>query len=154
MKIVVVAVGQKLPKWADDLCAEFLRRFGADWRVELKAVKAETRGALTAVVMQREAERIRAALPKGAVMVALDERGKALTTLKFHEQLAGFAREAQEVAFIIGGADGLDAQLKAECALHVRLSDMTLPHALARVLLLEQIYRAYSIAHGHPYHRE
>ena len=104
--------------------------------------------------MLREAERIRAAVPKGAVMVALDERGKAFTTLNFAAQLASYAREAQELAFIIGGADGLDATLKAECPLHIRLSDMTLPHALARVLLLEQIYRCYSIAHNHPYHRE
>ena len=154
MKITLLAIGHKLPHWADELCADFLRRFGADWRVELKALKAEPRGAATTVVMLREAERIRAAVPKGAVMVALDERGKALTTLNFATQLASYAREAQELAFIIGGADGLDAALKVECPLHIRLSDMTLPHALARVLLLEQIYRCYSIAHNHPYLRE
>jgi 23S rRNA (pseudouridine1915-N3)-methyltransferase len=95
----------------------------------------------------REAERIRAALPKGVRLVALDERGRDLTTAAFAPLLN------QETAFVIGGADGLDAALKKDAALLVRLSSLTLPHALAQVVLVEQIYRAATLLLGHPYHR-
>lgn len=155
MKITIIAIGQRLPSWADELCLDFLRRFGADWKLELKALKAETRSSMpSATVMQREAERIRAAVPKSATLVVLDERGKTFTTSAFSAQLQLWQREALEPCFVIGGADGLDAALKADATQHLRLSDMTLPHAFARVLLLEQLYRAYSIQHNHPYHRE
>jgi 23S rRNA (pseudouridine1915-N3)-methyltransferase len=95
----------------------------------------------------REAERLRAALPRNARVVALDERGRDLTTTQFAALLA------QETVFLIGGADGLDEALKREATLSVRLSSLTLPHALAQVVLLEQLYRAATLATGHPYHR-
>lgn len=95
----------------------------------------------------REAERIRAALPKNSRWVALDERGRDLTTAQFA------ALVAVETTFLIGGADGLDAGLKREAAFSVRLSSLTLPHALAQVVLIEQLYRAATLASGHPYHR-
>lgn len=87
-------------------------------------------------------------------MVVLDERGSNLTTVALAEQLKGWQLQGDDVAFVIGGPDGLDPAFKAQAAQRIRLSDLTLPHALARVLLIEQIYRAWSVNHNHPYHRE
>jgi 23S rRNA (pseudouridine1915-N3)-methyltransferase len=98
--------------------------------------------------------RIRAALPKGARVIALDERGKDMSTCGLAVQIEEWMKEAGPLAFLIGGADGLDAALKKSAAMQLRLSGLTLPHGLARVLLAEQLYRALSIIGGHPYHRE
>jgi 23S rRNA (pseudouridine1915-N3)-methyltransferase len=156
MRITVAAVGQRLPAWAEQACRDYQGRFPPDWKVELKAVKAEPRTASphAAQAMAREAERLLAAAPKGARLVALDERGVACSTAQLAERLAAWQREAVTPCFLIGGADGLDAALKQRCAQQWRLSELTLPHAFARVLLLEQLYRAWSMLAGHPYHRE
>ena len=96
----------------------------------------------------KDESRLRAALPKGARLIALDERGRELTTAQFAKLLQAPS------AFVIGGADGLSAATKGEADSVIRLSAMTLPHALAQVVLLEQIYRAATLLTGHPYHRE
>jgi 23S rRNA (pseudouridine1915-N3)-methyltransferase len=96
----------------------------------------------------KDDRRLRAALPRNARLVALDERGKDCTTRQFAELLK------IETAFVIGGPDGLDASTREDAALLLRLSAMTLPHALAQVILLEQLYRAATLLTGHPYHRE
>lgn len=154
MKIAIVAVGQRQPDWAETAVADYLARFPADFRVELKTVKAETRaGQPAAKLMAAEAERIRAALPAGSLLVAMDERGRDLSSAQFAQQLGKWRDAAETPAFIIGGADGLDPTLKSEARLLLRLSAMTLPHALARVLLAEQVYRAWSLLANHPYHR-
>lgn len=154
MKIAIVAVGQRQPDWAETAVADYLARFPADFRVELKTVKAETRaGQPAAKLMAAEAERIRAALPAGSLLVAMDERGRDLSSAQFAQQLGKWRDAAETPAFIIGGADGLDPALKREARLLLRLSAMTLPHALARVLLAEQVYRAWSLLANHPYHR-
>lgn len=154
MRITIVAVGQRQPDWAETAVADYLARFPSDFRVELKTVKAETRaGQPPARLMAAEAERIRAALPSSSLLVALDERGRDLTTTQFAQQLGKWRDSAENPAFIIGGADGLDPGLKSEARMMMRLSAMTLPHALARVLLAEQVYRAWSLLANHPYHR-
>jgi len=121
-------------------------------RLELAAVKpaAGAQGQDKAA----EAVRLRAALPAGARLVALDERGKTLTTATLAKQLARWREGGRDVAFVIGGADGLEAGLLKEAELVLSLSALTLPHALARVLLAEQLYRAWTILQNHPYHRE
>ena len=121
--------------------------------IEIKA-EARTSGKTVAQLLAAEAQRIRAALPKGGRVVALDERGKDLSTCGLALQIEAWKQDGGPVAFLIGGADGLDASLKKTCALQLRLSSLTLPHGLARVLLAEQLYRALSIIGGHPYHRE
>ncbi len=156
MKLVLVAVGQRQPAWADAAYDDFAKRFPADCRLEIKAVKAESRtsGKTVAAMMAAEAERIDAAVPKGARRVILDERGERRSTAQLAERLRFWLGDGRDVAFIIGGPDGLDAKLKASADETLRLSDLTLPHAFARVLLAEALYRAWSVTAGHPYHRE
>jgi 23S rRNA (pseudouridine1915-N3)-methyltransferase len=123
-RLHVVALDARLPAWAETACAEYARRMPKGYQV----ARLES-------------------IPKKVRTVALDERGKDLTTLQFAELLK------KETAFVIGGADGLDAEVKAGAFMLLRLSSFTLPHALAQVVLLEQIYRAASVLTGHPYHR-
>lgn len=156
MKLLLVAVGQRQPAWADTAFDDFAKRFPAECRLELKAVKAEPRsgGKTTAAMMALEAERIEAAVPKGARRVVLDERGERRTTTQLAARLRFWLGDGRDVAFIVGGPDGLDAKLKDSADETLRLSDLTLPHAFARVLLAEALYRAWSVTVGHPYHRE
>lgn len=155
MKLVVVAVGQRMPDWAQTACDDYARRFPPDLRLEVRTVKAEPRGTKTREVLQAaERERIQAALPKGCRLVVLDERGTALSTRDLAAQLLRWQQAADDVALVIGGPDGLEPALRDSAQQRIRLSDLTLPHALARVLLLEQLYRAWSINTHHPYHRE
>ena len=156
MRLALVAVGQRLPSWAETACDEYLKRFPPEWRVELKAVKAEPRtlGKAADALKSAEAVRIDAACPKGARRVALDEHGQRLTTAALAERLLAWQRDGRDVALLMGGPDGLADAVKASADETLRLSDLTLPHALARVLLAEALYRAWSVNAGHPYHRE
>jgi 23S rRNA (pseudouridine1915-N3)-methyltransferase len=155
MRIVVVAVGTRVPAWADDAFSEYARRMPPELRVELKAVKAEPRGSRTvAQAMAAEATRIDAAIPRGARRVCLDEHGDRVTSAALAVRLAAWQREGRDAALVIGGADGLDPALKGRCDETLRLSDLTLPHALVRVVVAEALYRASTIVAGHPYHRE
>ncbi len=156
MKLVLVAVGQRQPAWADEAFADLIKRFPAECRFELKAVKAEPRtsGKTAQAMMAAEAERIEAAVPKGVRRVVLDERGERRTTAQLAERLRFWLGDGRDVALLVGGPDGLDAALKAGADETLRLSDLTLPHAFARVLLAEALYRAWSVTAGHPYHRE
>ncbi len=156
MRLVIVAVGQRQPAWADAAYEDFAKRFPPEMRLELKAVKAEPRGGgkTAAQLMAAEASRLEAAVPKGARRVLLDERGTRLTTVQLAERLAAWRGDGRDVAFLIGGPDGLDPALKHSADESLRLSDLTLPHAFVRVLLAEALYRAWSLAIGHPYHRE
>jgi 23S rRNA (pseudouridine1915-N3)-methyltransferase len=155
MKITVVAVGQRQPPWADAAVNEYLSRLPAEFKVECKLVKAEPRSGNVplARLLSAEATRVRAAVPRDALLIALDERGKDWTTQQLADQLQRWRDSAEDVAFAIGGADGLDTDLKQEARTLLRLSSMTLPHSLARVMLAEQLYRASSMLAGHPYHR-
>lgn len=155
MQLLIVAVGHKMPAWIEQGFAEYIKRMPAECRVVLKEIKPIDRsgGRSAETVMALERERIEAALPKGARIVALDERGKDLTTMHLSQQLTGWLQDGRDVAFIIGGADGLDAGFKAQADQLIRISSMTLPHGMVRVLLAEQLYRAWSITQNHPYHR-
>lgn len=154
MHITVVAVGLRQPAWADEAVRDYLGRFPKDFTVVVKEVKAEPRaGQPAAKLMQLEAERIRKAIPAGDIVVAMDEHGRDFTTMDFAKKVDGWKNEGCGVTFLIGGADGLDPELKKGCRMMLRLSSMTLPHAFARVMLVEQIYRAWSILNNHPYHR-
>lgn len=155
MRLVVAAIGQRQPTWADAAWDDFAKRFPADCKLELKALKAEPRaGKAAPQCMAAEAQRLEAALPKGVRRVILDERGSRLTTAQLAERLQFWRGDGRDVALLIGGPDGLDPALKATADETLRLSDLTLPHAFARVLLAEALYRAWSVVQGHPYHRE
>ncbi len=155
MKLLIVAVGQRMPDWAQSAYDDYAKRLPPELRVEIRTVKTETRGSKTLeTLLAAERERIQAVLPRGCRVVVLDERGTTLTTQALAEQLRGWQLEATDVALVIGGPDGLEPAFRAAAHQRIRLSDLTLPHALARVLLIEQLYRAWSINAGHPYHRE
>lgn len=155
MKLWVVAVGQRVPDWAQTAWDDYAKRFPSELKLELKAVKTEPRGSKTLETLYAaERERIEAAIPKGCRIVALDERGSHLTTLDLAQKLKHWQLEADDVALVIGGPDGLDPEFKKTAHERIRLSDLTLPHAMVRVLLVEQLYRAWSINANHPYHRE
>ncbi|MBX9716167.1 MAG: 23S rRNA (pseudouridine(1915)-N(3))-methyltransferase RlmH [Burkholderiaceae bacterium] len=155
MKLLLVAVGQRLPAWADDAYQDYARRFPPDLRLELKAVKAEPRTGKTAEqLMGAEAVRIEAALPKGVRRVVLDEQGARLTTMQLAQRLIAWTHDGRDAALIVGGPDGLATSMKAGADETLRLSDLTLPHAFVRVLLAEALYRAWTVTINHPYHRE
>ena len=155
MKLFLVAVGQRQPAWTDSAYDDFAKRFPPEMRLELKAVKAETRGSKTPEqLMAAEAARLSAVLPKGVRRVVLDERGTRLTTVQLSERMKVWMGDGRDVAFIVGGPDGLDAALKQSADETLRLSDLTLPHAFVRVWLAEALYRAWTVMVNHPYHRE
>ncbi|QHE76444.1 23S rRNA (pseudouridine(1915)-N(3))-methyltransferase RlmH [Hydrogenophaga sp. PBL-H3] len=155
MKLLIVAVGQRVPDWAQTAYDDYAKRFPPELRVELKAVKTEPRGSKTLeTLLAAERERIEAAIPRGSRIVALDERGITLTTKALAQQLNEWQLESDDVALVIGGPDGLDPAFRAAAHQRIRLSDLTLPHAMVRVLLIEQLYRAWSVNANHPYHRE
>jgi 23S rRNA (pseudouridine1915-N3)-methyltransferase len=152
--VLIVAVGQKMPAWVEAAYAEYAKRMPTEFRLDLRELKAQARsGAATETILAREAEAIRAALPKRARVIALDERGDAVTSKELADLMRGWREAGDPIAFVIGSADGLDSSIKQGAHKLLRLSNMTLPHGLARVLLAEQLYRAYSIIEGHPYHR-
>ena len=155
MRLLIVAVGQRVPDWAQTAWDDYAKRFPAELKVELKAVKTEPRGSKTLEQLYAaERSRIEAAIPKGTRIVALDERGTALTTVALAAKLKHWQLESDDVALVIGGPDGLDPAFRQVAHERIRLSDLTLPHAMVRVLLVEQLYRAWSINANHPYHRE
>ena len=155
MRLLVVAVGQRQPAWAETAWDDFAKRFPPELRFELKALKAEPRaGKSPQQCMAAEAARFEAAIPKGARRVLLDEHGTRLTTQQLADRLRFWLGDGRDVALLVGGPDGIAPELKVSADESFRLSDLTLPHAFARVLLAEALYRAWSVTAGHPYHRE
>ena len=155
MRLTIVAVGLKVPDWAQTAYDDYAKRFPPEIRVELKAVKTEPRASKTLdTLLLAEKSRIETAIPRGTHIVALDERGSNVTTVALAERLKIWQLSGDDVAIVIGGPDGLEAGFKKAAHERLRLSDLTLPHAMVRVLLIEQLYRAWSITINHPYHRE
>lgn len=159
MKIVLVAVGQKIPAWAQTACDDYLKRFPSDWRVELKTVKTLERSSNKNIesLVSLEAQKIRSVIYKPGAnpyLVLFDEHGKGLSTLQLVSALERIQVACQELALVIGGPDGIDTSLKKAAKEIWSLSMLTLPHALARVVAIEQLYRAWSVLAHHPYHRE
>lgn len=155
MRLSIVAVGQKVPDWAQTAYDDYAKRFPPELKVDLKAVKTEPRASKTLEnLLIAERSRIEGAITRGCRIVALDERGAAITTMALAEKLKSWQLSGDDIAIVIGGPDGLDAGFKRSAHERIRLSDLTLPHAMVRVLLIEQLYRAWSITINHPYHRE
>lgn len=156
MKLFIAAVGTRMPGWVAQGYAEFAKRMPREMSMELIEVKAEPRsgGKPIKALLAAEAARLNAALPARCRRVALDELGSDLTTQALAQRLEKWLDGGEDVALLIGGPDGLDATLKNQAAETLRLSSLTLPHALVRVLLAEALYRAASLLKGHPYHRD
>lgn len=155
MRLGILAVGHRLPDWVAKGCAEYIKRMPRELPLSVIEIKPEPRGSKTREqLLAAEKSRLQAALPAGSRIVILDERGDDLTTVKLAQRLEDWMREGGDTAFIIGGADGIDEELKQRAKASIRLSSLTLPHAMARLVLCEQLYRAVSVLKNHPYHRE
>ena len=155
MRLCILAVGHRLPAWIAAGCAEYEKRMPRELPLSVVEIKPEPRGAKTrAQLLAAEKLRLRAALQGFSRTVALDERGSDLTSLQFAQKLEAWMRESGDTAFVIGSADGIDDEIKARADAVLRLSSLTLPHALARLVLCEQLYRAASVVRQHHYHRE
>lgn len=156
MKLTIVAVGNKMPDWVETAFSDYTKRMPPHMRVELKEIKAEKRdgGKTAEQVMQAEKTRIEAAIDPSAMLIAMDERGAQVSSMQLADWMRDWQGGGRAVALVIGGADGLHDSLRQRAHKTLALSHLTLPHGLARVLLAEQLYRAYSITQNHPYHRE
>jgi 23S rRNA (pseudouridine1915-N3)-methyltransferase len=156
MKFTIVAIGTRMPEWVEAGFAEYTRRMPRSTRVELVEIRPERRdsGRSTEEIRAAEAQRIRERLPRGCRRVLLDERGESHTTRSMAGRLSEWMAEGRDIAFVIGGADGLDPELFTKADAVWSLSPLTLPHGLVRVVLAEQLYRAVSLLNNHPYHRD
>jgi 23S rRNA (pseudouridine1915-N3)-methyltransferase len=152
VKLTIIALGQKMPAWVDEAFGDYAKRLPRDWAVECVTLRPAPREWPLPRILADEGERILATAGRAA-LVALDERGAAWTTAAFAQRLARWRDDATDVAFAIGSADGLADTVKTRATAVLQLSAFTLPHGLARVVLVEQIYRAWSLSTGHPYHR-
>ena len=155
MQLIIAAVGHKMPAWITAGFDEYAKRMPAECRIVLKEIKPVDRSSskTAETVMALERSRIEAVFPKGGRVIALDEHGQDLTTIQLSQHLTQWQQQGGDVTFVIGGADGLDASLKKSADMLIRVSSLTLPHGMVRVLLAEQLYRAWSITQNHPYHR-
>ena len=155
MRLCILAVGHKLPEWVAKGCAEYIKRMPRELPLGVVEIKPELRGSKTREqLLAAEKTRLQTALQSYARIIVLDKRGHNLTTVKLSQRLEDWMREGGDTAFIIGGADGIDEELKQKANEMIRLSSLTLPHAMARLVLCEQLYRAVSVVKNHPYHRE
>lgn len=156
MKLYIVAVGNKMPAWITSGFNEYSKRMPREAKIEFLEIKPEPRttGKSVEQIMDAEAQRIHAAVPRSCLHIVLDEHGEQSTTRQLAAQMQDWMRAGNDVAFIIGGADGLHESVKQAAKQLLALSALTLPHAFVRVLLAEQLYRAHSLLHNHPYHRE
>lgn len=156
MKLWILAVGTKMPAWVDEAFGEYAKRMPREARIELVEIRPEKRAGGKTVEQMQEGEmaRILAALPAGADPVMLDERGAEMNTLELAGAMKGWLQGGRDLAFVIGGADGLHPALRQRAGKLWSLSRLTMPHGLVRVLLAEQLYRAMTVIQNHPYHRE
>ena len=156
MKLLIVAVGNKMPAWITSGFAEYAKRMPREAKIELLEIKPEPRttGKNVDQILSAEARRVLDTLPQSMRRIVLDERGSAVTSKQLAQHMKDWMGNGQNVAFIIGGADGLHESVKNTAHQTVALSAMTLPHGMVRILLAEQLYRAHSLLHNHPYHRE
>ena len=154
MKLAILAVGHKLPAWVAAGCAEYAKRMPRELPLSIVEIKPEPRGAKSREqLLSAEKNRLQTALSGFPRLVALDERGEDISTQQLAERLETWMQTGGDTAFIIGGADGLADEIKTRADTLLSLSRLTLPHALARLLLCEQLYRAMSMIRHHPYHR-
>ena len=156
MQLQVISIGQKMPQWVDTACADYVKRLPRELDFQWTTLPLAQRKARDSVDKFKllEAEQIRQKITPGSFNLALDEHGKQWTSLQWSKQLERWMQDYPRVNFIIGGPDGLSRDFLQSCDQSVSFGAMTMPHAMVRVVLAEQIYRAWSITKGHPYHRE
>ena len=147
MKLLVIAVGHKMPQWVQIACEDYLKRMPREYTLEVKELKPD-------ITPSKEALKIRQVIAKGDHVIAMDEHGMDITTLHMSKTMTNWRLLGKNIALIIGGANGLDQSILQIANEIWRLSSLTLPHAMARLLLIEQLYRSYTILENHPYHRE
>lgn len=155
MKVNLIAIGNKMPDWVDIASNDFLKRLPAEIKVNEIFLPLIKRGKNpdTPRIVRDESRKLLNAVPKGSVLVVLDVLGKKITTMKLSEMLGTWLEQSQDISIIIGGPDGVSDELLTKATMKISLSELTFPHPLVRVVLLEQIYRAWSILNNHPYHR-
>lgn len=155
MEIHLLAIGTRMPKWVDDGYADYAKRLGRDCRIILHEIPSprKSKSEQADKIKQLEGAQLLAAIPADALPIALDERGKSHDTKALANKLGHWFEAYRRVAILIGGADGLSDDCLSHCKERWSLSAMTFPHALVRVIVAEQIYRAYSLLNNHPYHR-
>jgi len=155
MKIHLLAIGTRMPEWVEKGYAEYAGRLPRECALNLVEIPAGQRGQNPDIArnVRAEGERLLAAAPSGSRRIALDERGQEWSTMELAERLSGWLREGRDVSLLVGGPDGLDATCRDRAERLWSLSRLTLPHPLVRVVVAEQLYRAWSLLHNHPYHR-
>lgn len=155
MRIHLIAVGQRMPDWVTTAYQDFARRLPGEYRINLVELAAGKRGknADLARAIADEGKRMLEALPRDCLVIALDEHGHNWSSKDLAAQLSGWSQGGRDVALLVGGADGLAPEVKQRADITWSLSKLTLPHALVRVVLAEQLYRAWSLMNNHPYHR-
>lgn len=155
MRISVLAAGTRVPRWVQEGVEEYQRRMPPELTVAWCEIALGQRGRKADVrrAVAREGERMRSMLPRGDRVIALEVSGQTWTTPELAQHLEGWLLEGCGVSFLIGGPDGLDPELSAAASLRWSLSALTLPHSLVRIVLMEQLYRAWTIHTHHPYHR-
>ncbi len=155
MQIHLIAVGSKMPSWVNEGYEEFSRRLPAECKLRLVEIPAGKRGKNADIVRltQEEGEKMLAAIPKGAHVVAMEVEGKNWSTEQLSQQLDGWLHGGCDIALLVGGPEGLAPACRARADQLWSLSKLTFPHPLVRVVLAEQLYRAWSLLKGHPYHR-
>ena len=151
----LIAVGDRPPGWVDDAVAIYTGRYPPQWRFRLEAVPTARRsGTRKAAAKREESRAILARIASGERVVLLDERGHQLSSTELASRLETWQADGADLCFVIGGPDGVADDCRARADFTWSLSRLTLPHAMARVIFAEQLYRAWSLASGHPYHRE
>lgn len=155
MRLHLIAVGQRMPDWVDKGYQEYARRMPGDCALQLHEIPAAKRGKNADLkrLTEQEGEKVLAAIPKGALVVALEVGGRNWSTAKLAEQLDGWRQQGRDVALLVGGPEGLADACRQRADIQWSLSPLTLPHPLVRVVVAEQLYRAWSILSNHPYHR-
>ena len=155
MHIHLIAVGQKMPAWVDQACTDFLKRLPRELQLNTIEVPLLKRGKNPDIqrIIRDESRKVLDAIPAGCSLVALDVKGSRISTEKLATTLDNWMQQGQDIAIVIGGPDGLSNELLQQADQAVSLSDMTFPHPLVRVIIVEQLYRAWSILNNHPYHR-
>ena len=156
MKIHLIAIGQRMPEWVNTAYHEYAKRLPSDYALMLKALPAEKRSKQSnpKTILQKESEALLVACPTNAHIIALDRLGKAIDTRILASHLQSWHDQSQDIALLIGGPEGISSTCLQKARTVWSLSKLTLPHPLARILIAEQIYRAFSILSNHPYHRD
>lgn len=156
MRISLIAIGDRMPKWVNDAVADYIARYPREWHFSLNTLPpaARHKSRTTAEILDIEGDKLLRAAQHHSLLIALDERGECLTSRQFSLQLSQWQTQSEAVAFLIGGADGLSSRCREAAHQTWSLSSLTFPHAIARLILVEQLYRAWSLLANHPYHRD